>query len=123
MLPAGVRFDANGRLYVNAAASPTVNFRSGGFAFTNGGTGNLIPRLCITTAAVAGSAYVSGIRVDSQGRIYGTTTTNAGDSYVGGLRISPTGQLVYAASNPVAYDQGLGKTATGALAVQTTAPP
>jgi hypothetical protein len=82
----------------------------GGFAFGANG------RLCISTAAPAGTNYIKGIRTTTAGIIYGTTSTAGTDQYVGGLRVATSGALVYAIAAATAAVGGDPTTSTGALA-------
>ena len=73
------------------------------------------------TADTTGMAWVAGFRRrPSDGALVATTST-AGATMQRGFLRAPTGELVYADA-AATYRRGFGRTATDALAIQTTDP-
>lgn len=72
--------------------------------------------LAVDTDAPAGAFYVAGFRRNASGALYGTTVTDPSDVYMGGVRRTTAGQLVYADSDPTAFQNGNPITALGAMA-------
>jgi hypothetical protein len=111
MLAPGMTIDASNRVQVDQSAGNSSNFIHGGFGFKTSGD------LCLDSAAVTGTTYNGGWRVNSTGCIFSTTSTNASDVWSSGLRRSASGQIVIEAAAGTSFVNGNPLTSNGVLAV------
>lgn len=114
MLVPGMTIVAD-RVLVTVAGDIVPAYFKDGFGFTSGG------RLCIDSAAPAGSNYQSGIRRSANGAIYGVTSGDLQtDIWLAGLRfVLLDGRLVYADAASSGYVNGNPITSDFRLAVNT----
>lgn len=99
MLVPGMTY-VSGRVDITAGAGQTPDFINQGFGFMNDGS------LAVDTNAAAGTNYVKGFRVASNGAVYGTTSRNASDVYEEGIRRATSGALVYELAAATGYSSG-----------------
>lgn len=96
---------ATGRI-VTAAAAPVFSFRAMGF--------DAASALCV--GAAPGVAFNGSVFANAAGQVVHSLVA-AIASYSGGLPLSAAGELCTEAAAPATFDQGVGFTAAGRVAI------
>lgn len=111
MLAPGMTINSSNQVVVNRSAGNTSDFVNEGFGFKSNGA------LAMDTAAVSGTNWCGGFRINNTACIFVTTATAGTDVWKSGLRISKDGQLVIEVAVGTSFVNGNPLTANGVFAV------